>query len=71
MKTMEHATLLAELATGALFSDGDPFNGKVDKAELNQEIAKQLLKKLVVEDTDFLTEQEFQECVKAVTKESV
>lgn len=68
MKTMEHATLLAELATGALFANGDPFNGEVDKTELNQEIANQLLKKLVVDDSDMLTESEFQDCVNAVKK---
>jgi hypothetical protein len=63
MKTMEHAQGLAEVAVTILFSEGDPFKGEVDKEVLTEEIRKATLIKLVTEDDDVLSEEEFQMCI--------
>lgn len=65
MLTMEHATKMAEMAVDILFSDGDPFNGTVDKDSLEQEIKLATLKRLVTVDDDLLSEEEFQSCILA------
>ena len=65
MQTIEHATAMADMAVEILFSAGDPFNGKVDRPRLQENIKQATLKKLVTEDSDFLEEAEFQACVEA------
>ena len=65
MKTLEHATAMADMAIEILFSAGDPFNGKVDKPRLQETIKQATLKKLVTADSDFLEESEFQACIEA------
>jgi len=65
MLTMDHATEMSTMAVDILFSEGDPFGGKVNRDSLVREIKQATLKKLVEEDSDFLTEAEFQACVNA------
>lgn len=65
MLTMDHATEMSTMAVDILFSEGDPFGGKVDRDSLVKEIKQATLKKLVTEESDFLTEEEFQACVNA------
>lgn len=65
MLTMDHATEMSTMAVDILFSAGDPFGGKVDRDSLVKEIRTATLKKLVTEESDFLTEEEFQACVEA------
>lgn len=69
MLTMEHASTMAEMAVDILFSEGDPFKGKVNKDSLLKEIQTATLKKLVIEDSDFLSEAEFQTCVENAKKQ--
>lgn len=63
MKTADHATKMAEMAIEILYSEGDPFKQDVDKARLQWEIRQATLKKLVMEDSDMLDEDEFQACI--------
>ena len=51
------------MAIDILFSEGDPFSGKVDRLKLYEAIRQATLKKLVTEDSDILEEEEFQECL--------
>lgn len=67
MLTLDHATEMSTMAVDILFSEGDPFGGKVDRDSLVKEIRQATVKKLVVEDSDFLSEEEFQACIKAAT----
>lgn len=67
MLTLDHATEMSTMAVDILFSEGDPFGGKVDRDSLVKEIRLATVKKLVVEDSDFLDEEEFQACVNAAT----
>jgi hypothetical protein len=55
---------MAEMAVDILFSEGDPYRGKVDRLKLYAAIRQATLKKLVIEDHDILDEEEFQECLK-------
>ncbi|CAB4219098.1 hypothetical protein UFOVP1604_181 [uncultured Caudovirales phage] len=64
MQTLTHASTMAEMAVDILFSEGDPFRGKVDRLKLYDAIRQATLKKLVIEDDDILDEEEFQECLK-------
>ena len=64
MNTIEHANTMAEMAIDILYSEGDPFKEPIDKSRLQWEIRQATLKKLVIEDSDVLDEDEFQECVK-------
>jgi hypothetical protein len=54
---------MAEMAINILYSEGDPFKEPIDKSRLQWEIRQATLKKLVIEDSDVLDEDEFQECV--------
>lgn len=63
MNTLEHANTMAEMAIDILYSEGDPFKEPIDKSRLQWEIRQATLKKLVIEDSDVLDEDEFQECV--------
>lgn len=63
MKTLEHATAMAEMAIDILYSDGNPFKDNIDKSRLQWEIRQATLKKLVTEDSDVLDEEEFQTCI--------
>ena len=54
MLTLDHATEMSTMAVDILFSEGDPFGGKVDRNKLQAEIRQATLKKLVTEDSDFL-----------------
>lgn len=63
MRTLDHAEMTAEMAIEILYSDGDPFLEEVDRCRLQWEIRQATLKKLVTEDTDLLSEEEFQACV--------
>ena len=63
MQTLVHATVMAETAVEILFSEGDPFGGKIDRLKLYEAIRQATLKKLVTEDSDILEEDEFQECL--------
>jgi hypothetical protein len=63
MNTIEHANTMAEMAIDILYSEGDPFKEPIDKSRLQWEIRQATLKKLVIEDSDVLDEDEFQECV--------
>lgn len=67
MRTIDHADQMSAMAVEILFSEGDPFGGKVDRDSLVKEIRQATLKKLVTADSDFLEEEEFQACVKAAT----
>lgn len=70
MLTMEHASTMAEMAVDILFAEGDLFKGKVNKDSLVKEIQAATLKKLVTEDSDFLSEEEFQACLENAKKNS-
>lgn len=70
MLTMEHASTMAEMAVDILFAGGDLFKGKVNKDSLVKEIQAATLKKLVTEDSDFLSEEEFQACLENAKKNS-
>ena len=63
MNTIEHANTMAEMAIDILYSEGNPFKEPIDKSRLQWEIRQATLKKLVIEDSDVLDEEEFQECV--------
>jgi hypothetical protein len=63
MRTSEHVDSMAEMAIEILFSEGDIFKGRVDKNRLQWEIRQATLKKLVTEDDDVLTDEEFDQCV--------
>lgn len=63
MNTIEHANTMAEMAIDILYSEGDPFKEPIDKSRLQWEIRQATLKKLVIEDSDVLDEDEFQECI--------
>jgi len=63
MNTIEHANTMAAMAVDILYSEGDPFKEPIDKSRLQWEIRQATLKKLVIEDSDVLDEEEFQECV--------
>ena len=52
MQTLTHASTMAEMAVDILFSEGDPFRGKVDRLKLYDAIRQATLKKLVIEDDD-------------------
>ena len=64
MSTQIEARFWAETAVEILFSDGDPFKGKVNKDSLVTEIEAATLLKIVTQDIPDLTEEEFQECIK-------
>ncbi len=63
MQTLTQAKVMARMAIDILFSEGDPFSGKVDRLKLYEAIRQATLKKLVTEDSDILEEEEFQECL--------
>ena len=63
MNTIEHATAMAQMAVDILYLEGNPFKEPIDKSRLQWEIRQATLKKLVMEDSDVLDEEEFQECV--------
>lgn len=67
MLTLDYATEMSTMAVDILLSEGDPFGGRVDRDSLVKEIRQAILKKLVTEDSDFLSEEEFQACVRAAT----
>lgn len=58
----------AKLGTDVLFSESDPFAGRVCKVTLEKELYKKILRNLVTSDTHDLTEKEFQECITLSTK---
>jgi len=71
MRTLDHAEELSIVAIEILFSEGDPFGGKVDPTRLREEIRQATLKKFVIDDDDVLDESEFGACVKAATLEEI
>jgi hypothetical protein len=66
MTTQQEALYWAETGTEILFSEGDPFRGRVDRDSLVQALYQRVLKKLVEEDTPDLEEEEFQEIVNQI-----
>jgi hypothetical protein len=64
---MDHARELASFAVESLFSESDPFCGRVDRVKLRTLLERATLKKLVTEDDDVLTEEEFNDCIKEAT----
>lgn len=62
--TIDNANEAATVGVNALFEMPD-FASRHDRAKLEQEIRLATLKKLVTEDTDILSEEEFIECCKA------
>ena len=64
MTTQLEARFWAETAVDILFSEGDPFSGKVDRDRLRTEIEAATLLALIVRDEPELTEEEFQACLK-------
>ena len=69
--TLKHSKAHAGFMIDILFEDGDPFNGLVDRDTLVQEVRTATLKKLLIEDDDLLTEEEFNECIKNAKLASV
>jgi hypothetical protein len=63
MNTLEHANTMAQMAVNILYSEGNPFKEPIDKSRLQWEIRQATLKKLVIEDSDVLDEEEFRACV--------
>jgi len=63
MLTTTEARFWAETGVEILFSEGDPFSGKVDRARLIDILYNTTLKKLIEEDTSELSEEEFNQCV--------
>ena len=61
--TITHANELARTAVEILFSESDPFDGKVDRILLENNIAEHLIINLVTNDSDQLTELQFMECI--------
>jgi thioredoxin-like negative regulator of GroEL len=66
MTTQQEALYWAETGTEILFSEGDPFKGKVPKDSLVQGLYQRVLRKLVEEDTPDLEEEEFQEVIEQI-----
>lgn len=66
MTTQQEALYWAETGTEILFSEGDPFKGKVPKDSLVQGLYQRVLRKLVEEDTPNLEEDEFQEVIEKI-----
>lgn len=62
--TIDNANEAAMVGVDALFSN-PKFASRHDRAKLEQEIRMATIKKLVTEDTDILSEEEFIECCKA------
>jgi len=71
MTTLEQAKAQAEFLSQVLYEDGDPFDGLVDKDTLVKEVEFATLKKLVQEDSDILTEPEFNECIQKAKLKSI
>lgn len=67
MLTIEHAEAAAEMAVDILFAEGDPFSGKVRRDSLVKEIRLATLTKLVIDDEDVLSEEEFNTCISAAS----
>lgn len=65
--TIDYANCLAKEAVDILFSESDPFNGKVDKTLLESAIAGYLLINLVLNNSDELTEIQFMDCIARAT----
>lgn len=63
MTTQLEAKFWAETAVDILFSDGDPFAGKIDRLKLETEIEAATLLALVTRDEPEITEEEFQQCL--------
>jgi len=68
MLTTTEARFWAETGVEILFSEGDPFSGKVDRYQLINILYNTTLKKLLEEDTSELSEEEFNQCVSACMK---
>ena len=63
MTTSEHASQLAEMAAGILLDGPVPMGTSIDKDSLVRSIYEVTLKKLVLEDSDQLTETELWGCI--------
>lgn len=61
MTTQQEALFWAETGTEILFSEGDPFKGRVPKDSLVKGLYNRILQKLVEDDSPDLDEEEFQE----------
>ena len=62
-KTAETALFWAKTGADILFSESDPFDGKVSREVLEKNLYDEILRKLVDHDTTELTEEEFKKCV--------
>ena len=71
MTTMEHATQLAEMAAEILLEGPVPMGTAIDKDSLVREVRNLTLKKLVLEDSDELTEPELWVCINNSLKQEV
>lgn len=63
MTTQVEARFWAATAVEILYSEGDPFRGKVDRKKLETEIEAATLLALVTRDEPDLTEAEFEQCL--------
>ena len=71
MTTLEHASQLAEMAAGILMEGPVPMGTAIDKDSLVREVRNLTLKKLVLEDSDELTEAELWVCINNSLKQEV
>jgi uncharacterized protein YaaW (UPF0174 family) len=71
MTTQQEALYWAETGTEILFSEGDPFKGKVNKDSLVQALYQRILQKLVEQDTADLDEEEFQALLEECKQDSL
>lgn len=67
MSTLDNAKFVAEAGVEALFENPE-IMAKYDRDLLAQNIRMATLKKLIVEDTDLLSEEEFFDCLAASKK---
>lgn len=65
--TMDTAVEMAKVGVDALF-EIEEFASKHDRVKLEQEIRMATLRKLVVEDTEVLSEEEFTACCRAAER---
>lgn len=68
MTTIDQAENTASIAADVLFAGPDPFKGLVDRDSLVRNLREATLRKLVLEDSDILEEEEFMACIEASKK---
>jgi len=62
-KATDLARFWAKTGSEILFAESDPFQGKVDREKLEENLYNEILRKIIDHETTDLTENEFKTCV--------